>query len=123
KQIYFERCAGCHGVLRNGATGPALTTKITKDRGFEALRDFITFGSPGGMPNWGTSGDMTKGDIDVMARYLLLEPPQPPEFGLKEIKATWKVHVPADKRPTKKESTFDIDNLFSVTLRDSGEIA
>ena len=123
KQIYFERCAGCHGVLRNGATGPALTTKITKDRGFEALRDFITFGSPGGMPNWGTSGDMTKNDIDVMARYLLLEPPQPPEFGLKDIKATWKVHVPPEKRPTKKESTFDIDNLFSVTLRDSGEIA
>ena len=110
KQIYFERCAGCHGVLRNGATGPA-------------LRDFITFGSPGGMPNWGTSGDMTKNDIDVMARYLLLEPPQPPEFGLKDIKATWKVHVPPEKRPTKKESTFDIDNLFSVTLRDSGEIA
>lgn len=21
KQIYFERCAGCHGVLRKGATG------------------------------------------------------------------------------------------------------
>ena len=24
-QIFFDRCAGCHGVLRNGATGPALT--------------------------------------------------------------------------------------------------
>jgi nitrite reductase (NO-forming)/hydroxylamine reductase len=24
-QIYFERCAGCHGVLRKGATGKALT--------------------------------------------------------------------------------------------------
>ena len=55
KQIYFERCAGCHGVLRNGATGPNLTTKVTKERGFETLRDFITYGSPGGMPNWGTS--------------------------------------------------------------------
>ena len=21
KKIYFERCAGCHGVLRKGATG------------------------------------------------------------------------------------------------------
>ena len=55
-QIYFERCAGCHGVLRNGATGKALTTDITRERGFEYLRDFITYGSPGGMPNWGTSG-------------------------------------------------------------------
>ena len=24
KQTYFERCAGCHGTLRKGATGPAL---------------------------------------------------------------------------------------------------
>ena len=23
RQIYFERCAGCHGVLRKGATGQA----------------------------------------------------------------------------------------------------
>ncbi len=123
KQIYFERCAGCHGVLRNGATGPALTTKVTKDRGFEALRDFINFGSPGGMPNWGTSGDLTEDEITLMARYLLEEPPQPPEFGLPEMKATWKIHVPVDKRPTKQENNLDLDNLFSVTLRDSGEVA
>ena len=24
KKIYFERCAGCHGVLRKGATGKNL---------------------------------------------------------------------------------------------------
>jgi mono/diheme cytochrome c family protein len=24
KRIYFDRCAGCHGVLRKGATGPRL---------------------------------------------------------------------------------------------------
>jgi mono/diheme cytochrome c family protein len=29
KQIYFERCAGCHGVLRKGATGKPLTPDIT----------------------------------------------------------------------------------------------
>ena len=29
-KIYFERCAGCHGVLRKGATGKPLTTNITK---------------------------------------------------------------------------------------------
>jgi len=123
KQIYFERCAGCHGVLRNGATGPNLTTKVTHERGFEALRDFITYGSPGGMPNWGTSGDLTADQIDLMARYLLVEPPQPPEFGMPEIMATWKLLVPVDKRPTKPMNDLDLDNLFSVTLRDSGEIA
>jgi nitrite reductase (NO-forming)/hydroxylamine reductase len=122
-QIYFERCAGCHGVLRKGATGKALTTDLTKELGFEYLRDFITYGSPGGMPNWGTSGDLNEKEIDLMATYLLHEPPTPPEFGLAEMKKTWKVHVPVDKRPKKQENTLDLDNLFSVTLRDSGQVA
>ena len=123
QQIYFERCAGCHGVLRKGATGKALTTDITRKQGFEYLRDFITYGSPGGMPNWGTSGDMTKDDVDLMARYLLNDPPLPPEYGMKEMKASWKVLVPVSKRPKKKLNKLDLDNLFSVTLRDSGEVA
>ena len=29
-QIFFERCAGCHGVLRKGATGKPLTPDITQ---------------------------------------------------------------------------------------------
>ena len=33
KQIYFERCAGCHGVLRKGATGKPLTPDITLAQG------------------------------------------------------------------------------------------
>ena len=122
-KIFFERCAGCHGVLRKGATGKALTTDITKAKGFEYLRDFITYGSPAGMPNWGTSGELTKEQVDLMARYLLNEPATPPEFGMKEMKETWKVIVPVDQRPKKKMNDIDLDNVFSVTLRDTGEIA
>ncbi|MGB8400051.1 cytochrome D1 domain-containing protein [Bradyrhizobium sp.] len=122
-QIYFERCAGCHGVLRKGATGKPLTPDLTKKLGFDYLRDFITYGSPGGMPNWGTSGDLQKDDIELMARYLLNEPAQPPEFGLKEMKESWKVLVPVAQRPTKQMNKLDIDNLFAVTLRDAGEVA
>ncbi|MBC7153382.1 MAG: c-type cytochrome [Rhodobacteraceae bacterium] len=121
--IYFERCAGCHGVLRKGATGKALTPDITRENGFEYLRDFITYGSPAGMPNWGTSGDLSEEEVDMMARYLLLEPAAPPEFGMPEMKASWKVHIAPENRPTEKMNDWDIDNLFSVTLRDSGEIA
>ena len=122
-QIYFERCAGCHGVLRKGATGKPLTPDLTKKLGFDYLRDFITYGSPGGMPNWGTSGDLQVTDIELMARYLLNDPAQPPEFGLKEIKESWKVLVPVAQRPTKQMNKLDIDNLFAVTLRDAGEVA
>ena len=121
--IYFERCAGCHGVLRKGATGKALTPDITRANGFEYLRDFITYGSPAGMPNWGTSGDLTEDEVDLMARYILLDPAVPPEFGMPEMRASWKVHIAPEDRPTEKMNDIDIDNLFSVTLRDAGQIA
>ena len=123
KKIFFERCAGCHGVLRKGATGKPLTTDITRKRGTAYLKNFITYGSPAGMPNWGTSGQLSEAEIDMMAKYLQHEPPVPPEWGLKEMKGTWKVSVAPDQRPTKKLNNLNLDNLFSVTLRDSGEIA
>jgi nitrite reductase (NO-forming)/hydroxylamine reductase len=123
KKIFFERCAGCHGVLRKGATGKPLTTDITRSRGDAALKAFITYGSPAGMPNWGTSGDMSDEEIDMMARYLQHEPPTPPEWGMKEMKASWKVLIPVKDRPTKKMNDYNIDNIFSVTLRDAGQVA
>jgi nitrite reductase (NO-forming)/hydroxylamine reductase len=123
KQIYFERCAGCHGVLRKGATGKPLTPDITQPKGLDYLKVFINFGSPAGMPNWGSSGALTEEEVTLMAKYLLNEPPIPPEFGMKEMKATWKVLVPPEKRPRKKENNYNLDNLFSVTLRDAGQIA
>ena len=60
KEIYFQRCAGCHGVLRKGATGKPLTPDITQSRGQPFLEALITYGSPAGMPNWGTSNALTK---------------------------------------------------------------
>ncbi len=123
KQIYFERCAGCHGVLRKGATGKPLTPDITQARGTDYLKAFISFGSPAGMPNWGTSGALTEAEVDLMARFLQHEPPTPPEYSLADMKATWKVIVPPDKRPKKQENNLNLKNLFSVTLRDAGQIA
>ncbi len=123
KQIFFERCAGCHGVLRKGATGKALTTDITRERGDAYLKAFITYGSPAGMPNWGTSGEMTEAEVDMMARYLQHEPPLPPEWGMDKMKESWKVIVPSDKRPTKQMNNYNIDNIFGVTLRDAGQVA
>jgi len=123
KQIYFQRCAGCHGVLRKGATGKALTPDITLEKGTDYLKVFIAYGSPAGMPNWGTSGDLSEKEVDLMARYIQQEPPTPPEFGMKEMLATWKDIIPPSKRPTKKMNNYNIANIFSTTLRDSGEVA
>ncbi|MCP5266811.1 MAG: c-type cytochrome [Burkholderiaceae bacterium] len=123
RRIYFERCAGCHGVLRKGATGKPLTPDITLKRGTEILKVFIKYGSPAGMPNWGTSGDLDDAEVDLMARYIQQEPPVPPEFGMADMKKTWKVIVPAEKRPKKKMNKINLENLFSVTLRDTGQVA
>ena len=123
RKIYFERCAGCHGVLRKGATGKPLTPDITVGKGTDYLKVFIAYGSPAGMPNWQTSGELTEAQVDLMARYIQHEPPQPPEWGMADMKSTWKVMVAPKDRPTKKMNNYNISNIFSTTLRDSGEVA
>ena len=122
-QLYFERCAGCHGVLRKGATGKALTPDITMAKGTDYLKALITYGSPAGMPNWGTSGDLTEAQIDIMARFLQQEPPAPPEFSMADMKDSWEVMVAPEDRPTSPQHDRNIENFFSVTLRDAGKVA
>ena len=123
RKIYFERCAGCHGVLRKGATGKPLTPDLTQSKGTDYLKVFIAYGSPAGMPNWMTSGEMDEKTVDLMARYIQHDAPVPPEFGMAQMKQTWKVIVPPAQRPTKKMNNFNIENIFSTTLRDTGEVA
>ena len=123
RKTYFERCAGCHGVLRKGATGKALTPDLTIGKGTEYLKVFIAYGSAAGMPNWLTSGEMDEKTVDVMARYIQQDAPVPPEFGMAQMKATWKLIVPPAQRPTKKMNSYNIENIFSTTLRDTGEVA
>ena len=123
KEIYFQRCAGCHGVLRKGATGKPLTPDITQQRGQAYLEALITYGSPAGMPNWGTSNELTKEQITLMANYIQHTPPTPPEWGMTEMKDSWKVMVKPEDRPKKQMNKLNLANIFSVTLRDDGKIA
>lgn len=120
-KIYFERCAGCHGVLRKGATGKPLTTDKTRPLGTRYLESFIAEGSGGGMPAW--EKELSGDEIKLMAKYIQNEPPIPPEWGMKEMKETWKVYIPVEKRPKKKMNDYNIKNFFAVTLRDAGEVA
>jgi len=122
-RIFFERCAGCHGVLRKGATGKPLTPDITRVKGTQYLEALINFGSPAGMPNWGTSGQIPKTDINILARFLQHDPPAPPEWGMPEMKASWKLLVPVSQRPTRPLHDRHLENLFAVTLRDAGKVA
>ncbi len=123
KQIYFDRCAGCHGVLRKGATGPALTPDKTLPKGTAVLKAIIFGGTPRGMPDWGHQGVLSEEDTELLARFIQEEPPTPPEMSLADMKNTWKVFVPPEERPTSPQHNRDWQNFFSVTLRDAGKVA
>jgi len=123
KQIYFDRCAGCHGVLRKGATGPNLLPNKTRALTTPVLKAFIMNGTGGGMPDWGRQGILSDAEADLMARYIQHDPPVPPELGMAEMKKSWSLIIPPDKRPTKPEHNRDWQNFFAVTLRDAGQVA
>ena len=120
-KIYFERCAGCHGMLRKGATGknlePANSTKLGQAR----LEKIMAYGTEGGMVNF--DDILSKKEIADMATYLQMPAEAPPEWSLADIKGSWKLLIPVDKRPTKQMNKVNLANVFSVTLRDSGEVA
>ncbi len=134
KQIYFERCAGCHGVLRKGATGKNLEPHWTKTAadgtkteggtlklGTERLEKIIAYGTEGGMVNY--DDILTKEEINMMARYIQNTPDVPPEFSLQDMKNSWKLLVPVAERPKKQMNKINLKNVFAVTLRDAGKLA
>jgi nitrite reductase (NO-forming)/hydroxylamine reductase len=134
KKVYFERCAGCHGVLRKGATGKNLEPHWTKKAadgteqeggtlklGTSRLDKIISLGTDGGMVNY--DDILTKEEIDIMARYIQQPPPVPPEFSLKDMEASWKLLVPPNQRPKTQQNKINLKNVFAVTLRDTGELA
>ncbi|MBC9070959.1 c-type cytochrome [Thauera sp. CAU 1555] len=134
KQIYFERCAGCHGVLRKGATGKNLEPHWTKaladgtkmeggtlKLGTDRLEKIIAYGTDGGMVNY--DDILTKEEINLMARYIQHTPDVPPEFSLKDMENSWKLIVPVEERPKKQMNKINLKNIFAVTLRDTGKLA
>ncbi|NMG70812.1 nitrite reductase [Parazoarcus communis] len=134
KQIYFERCAGCHGVLRKGATGKNLEpewektladgTKLeggTLKLGTDRLEKIIAYGTEGGMVNY--DDILSKDEINLMARYIQNTPDVPPEFSLKDMKDSWKLLVPVSERPKKQMNKVNLKNVFAITLRDAGKLA
>jgi nitrite reductase (NO-forming)/hydroxylamine reductase len=119
--IYFDRCSGCHGALRKGATGPSITAEKMLKKTVAELHKTIFEGTDAGMPGWGRTGEMTADESTLMAKFLQLPAPVPPEMGLKAMKATHKLIVPVEDRPKKPMHKRNIDNYFGVILRDIGE--
>ena len=120
-KLYFERCAGCHGILRKGATGKNLEPANSKKLGQNRLEKIIAYGTEGGMVNF--DDILTKEEISNMATYIQQTPDTPPEWGMKDMLNSWKLVIKPEDRPKKPMSKINLKNVFSVTLRDTGEVA
>lgn len=135
KDIFFDLCSGCHGAKRWGATGPSLlpTSHIenskeiqgggTLSRGTEALKAIVQNGTAKGMPSWGRDGVLSPEQVDLMVRYVQMDPPPVPKLTLGDAMNSWNLVVPVNKRPKKDESEGRFKNYMGVILRDAGQVA
>jgi len=129
KGMYFQRCAGCHGVLRKGATGDNLEplpnkaegTRGTRKMGTRKIIKTITNGTDGGMNNF--NDIFSKKEINLLARYVQMEPPIPPEMSLALMKERHKVFVQPKDYPKKPVHGRNWQNFFIAIERDVGKIA
>jgi len=129
KGMYFQRCAGCHGVLRKGATGKSLLpapnaakkSKGTLKLGTKRLSKIIKLGTEGGMNNF--DDIFSEEEINLLARYIQMEPPVPPEMSLALMKERHKVFIEPKDYPTKPLHGRNWENFFVVIERDAGKIA
>jgi nitrite reductase (NO-forming) / hydroxylamine reductase len=123
RRLYYGRCTGCHGVMREGTAGNPLTPEYMREVGTQYLQSVVSYGSATGMPNWGTSDELSAEEINLLARFLQHPVPQPPDMNAAQIRDGWRQYrVPTD-RPVKPMHAYDLDRLFAVTLHDVGEIA
>ena len=120
KKLYFQRCAGCHGVLRKGATGKSLEPVNTKKLGQDRLEKIIAIGTEGGMNNFDDL--FSKDEIRDMATYIQMPAPPPAEMTLAEMKERWKVFVKPEDYPKKPMHDRNWENFFLVILRDAGKV-
>ncbi|MCW9024293.1 MAG: nitrite reductase [Gammaproteobacteria bacterium] len=121
KSMYFQRCAGCHGVLRKGATGKNLEPKNMLKKGTKRLHRIIQLGTEGGMNNF--DDIFSKKEIDMLARYIQMTPPVPPEMSLALMKKRHKVYIQPKDYPTKPLHNRNWENFFVVIERDAGKVA
>ena len=120
KKLYFQRCAGCHGVLRKGATGKSLEPESTRKLGQDRLAKIIAIGTEGGMNNFDDL--FTEQEISDLATYIQMPAPPPAEMTLAEMKERWKVMVKPEDYPAKPMHNRNWENFFMVILRDAGKV-
>ncbi len=120
--LYFGNCAGCHGTVRGGATGPELTPERVATLGADTVGAVIRHGTPWGMPAFGRDQTLSQEEIDRLVAFLHAPVPDAPSFSLDDALETWEVLVEPQARPDAPMHDRDWENFTGVVLRDTGEI-
>jgi nitrite reductase (NO-forming)/hydroxylamine reductase len=118
---YFQRCAGCHGVLRKGATGKNLEPKNMLKKGQKRLEKIISLGTEGGMNNFDDL--FSKKEIANLATFIQMTPPVPPEMSIEQMRSHTKEFVALKDYPSKPLHGLNWKNFFVVIERDAGTAA
>jgi nitrite reductase (NO-forming) / hydroxylamine reductase len=123
RQLYYGRCTGCHGVLREGTAGNPLTPQPMREYGTEYLRQVIAHGSVTGMPAWHDDDALDAEDLQRLALFLQHPVPQPPDLDAHQIRDSWHLLRPPAERPAAPRHRHSIERMFVAALHDVGEIA
>jgi len=113
RQVYFERCAVCHGENRLGGLGPALLPQnLERLKRSQALTVINAGRIATQMP--GFQAQLKPEEIQALVAYLYAPPRENPVWGEAEIRASRIEHVKADTLPNQPQFTADPLNLFVV---------
>jgi len=120
--LYWDKCSGCHGVDRQGGTGPALVPQTLADVDKEMIKATISNGRPGtAMPPW--RGTLTALQIDDLIDYIL-SPVQESAltWGIDDMCGNCVKVTPTDQLPTTPIWGGKVKDLMVVTERDIGHL-
>lgn len=121
KSQYFQRCAGCHGILRKGEIGKNLEPKSTLQKGQKRLERIISLGTAGAMNHF--DDFLSNKDIINLATFLQMEPPAPPAMPLAQMRSYTKEYIAPKDYPTKPQHGLNWKNFFVIIERDAGTVA
>jgi nitrite reductase (NO-forming)/hydroxylamine reductase len=108
-------------VLRKGATGKNLEPENMLKLGQKRLERIIALGTEGGMNNFDKI--YSPEDISLLATYIQMPPPIPPEMTLAQMKERVKRHVDFKDYPSKPAHGRNWKNFFLAIERDNGSVA
>ena len=120
--LYQQHCAGCHGEMRLGLTGPALLPGNLKRLKPAAARRAIEQGLPATqMPAFGKQLDREK--IDTLVSYIYSAPEQAPDWDAADIRASHRILQPALLEPgaINLPPVYEADRLNLFLVVEAGD--